>query len=622
MTSDQQPSKPSHNLYQRLDINFALRAAGLGVWELDGATGQITWDDHCRSLFGFTHTNQLTYEEVIHCIHEEDVSRVDQAVQAMLTQPSESNYDQTYRIIRADDNTLRWIHSQGKAYFTPTGELVRFIGISQDVTEQQLAQQVSAQSEARYRQLVEDLENKVYQRTRELEAANEELLTINEEQLLTQQQLQETIDQMRSMVESAPFPIGVYIGRNMQIRFANQNIIAIFGKGPDVINKSYIELLPELADQQIFKQLLGVYNTGIPFASGTQRVNIEHDGSLVPYYFNYNFTPLFDRNGQVYGVMNTAADVTELELARQALEESEARYRLLSTHLEEQVQQRTEELAAANEELAASNEELEANIEEYAAINEELEEANSLLTRSNDNLQTFAYVASHDLQEPLRKIQQFGDLLKTRFAGSVSGEELVYLERMQVAASRMSTLIKDLLSFSRISPQPQREKLVSLNSVVGSVLNVLDMAIEELQAQVQVDNLPTVLGDASQLEQLFQNLISNALKFHQPNVAPRIHISSQTLGTGELPPSIKFARRTSHYHRIEVTDNGIGFDEKYLDRIFQVFQRLHGRSEFAGTGIGLAICEKVASNHGGVITARSQIGQGATFMIYLPVDEV
>ncbi len=437
------------------------------------------------------------------------------------------------------------------------------------------------------------------------------------EQFMARQQLEQATDQLRSMVESAPFPIGVYTGRQMLIRFANQAIIDVYGKGPDVIGKSYLELLPELADQQIFAQLLAVYDSGIPFASGTQRVMIEHDGTLVPYYFNYNFTPLFDANGQVYGVMNTAAEVTELELARQALEASEGRYRLLAAHLEEQVQLRTQELATVNNVLATSNRELTASNERTSAVNSALSESNHNLSRSNNNLEQFAYIASHDLQEPLRKIQQFGDLLQSQYGGQL-GEGIRYLERMQAAAARMATLIRDLLTFSRIATQRDSAAPVSLQGVVEEVLLTLDWTIQEVGAQVEVGSLPTVAGDALQLEQLFQNLLSNALKFRRGGTSPLIEVLASLRDAADLPADLKPDRVTAQYHRIEVIDNGVGFEEKYLDRIFQVFQRLHGKNEFTGTGIGLAICEKVVTNHGGAITARSQPGQGTTFMVYLP----
>jgi PAS domain S-box-containing protein len=318
-----------------------------------------------------------------------------------------------------------------------------------------------------------------------------------------------------------------------------------------------------------------------------------------------------DADGKPLKLVGTAQDITEQRKRQIALEH--------------QVQERTEELEATNEELASTNEELAATIEELATTNEELSESNQLLIRSNENLEQFAYIASHDLQEPLRKVQQFGDLLKNQYTTQL-GDGINYLNRMQMAAGRMSALIKDLLTFSRISSQQENVEPVSLAVVVKTVLNELELVIQESNALVTVDPLPKVPGDSSQLEQLFQNLLSNALKFRRKEangtlVAPEIRITTQIVSSIALPATVKPARAAGAYHCIEVADNGIGFDQKYLDRIFQIFQRLHGKAEFAGTGIGLAICEKVASNHGGAITATSQPGQGATFSVYLPVAE-
>lgn len=287
----------------------------------------------------------------------------------------------------------------------------------------------------------------------------------------------------------------------------------------------------------------------------------------------------------------------ELRRTNVTLKESEDRYRLLSVDLDQQVQQRTKELLTANEDLL---------------------EANNLLTRSNDNLQKFAYVASHDLQEPLRKIQAFGDLLKKELA-SASSEGLDYLDRMQSAAGRMSTLIRDLLNYSRISNRLDTGKALSLNDVVQEILTDLDLTIAETKAVMSVGELPTITGEASQLNQLFQNLISNALKFRRAGTIPHIQVTARTLKAADLANTIKPARSVDMYHQIDVIDNGIGFEEKYLPRIFEVFQRLHSRSTFAGTGIGLAICEKVVTNHGGAITAASQPNQGSVFSIFLPV---
>ncbi|MFD2937311.1 sensor histidine kinase [Spirosoma flavum] len=282
--------------------------------------------------------------------------------------------------------------------------------------------------------------------------------------------------------------------------------------------------------------------------------------------------------------------IAEQVLARQHLELRETRYRNLSDELEQQVQVRTHELQQTVHDLQ----------------------------RSNENLEQFAYIASHDLQEPLRKIQSFGDMLQTKRATEL-GDDVDLLTRMQMAANRMSILIKDLLTYSRITTRQEAALPVSLNQVIATALQDLDVSIRESTAQLDIDTLPVVQGNRGQLEKLFQNLLSNALKFRRLDVPLQIRVSVQTMPATELPSLIKPARKTELYHRIEVSDNGIGFDEKYLDRVFQVFQRLHGKSTYPGTGIGLAICEKVAINHGGAITAISQPGHGAAFHVYFPV---
>ncbi|GAB3707455.1 hypothetical protein GCM10027592_41630 [Spirosoma flavus] len=263
-----------------------------------------------------------------------------------------------------------------------------------------------------------------------------------------------------------------------------------------------------------------------------------------------------------------------------------------------------EELAQAKYRLEQSQQELEATVNE--------------LNESNDRLSQFAYIASHDLQEPLRKIQQFGDLLRTR-NGHLPDQDLTYLERMQAAANRMSVLIKDLLTYSRLSTRKQSAVPVSLSQALASALENLSVIIDETNAQIHVENLPIIQGDPSQLGQLFQNLVSNSLKFRETEIPPIIDITSELVAASNLPATLRFQNATRDYYRIDVADNGIGFDEKYLDRIFQVFQRLHTKREYSGTGVGLAICEKVVSSHGGTITASSHPGKGSTFSIYLPV---
>ncbi len=239
------------------------------------------------------------------------------------------------------------------------------------------------------------------------------------------------------------------------------------------------------------------------------------------------------------------------------------------------------------------------------------------LESANESLEQFAYVASHDLQEPLRKIQAFGNRLSTKYADQLEGAGQDYIARMQNAAARMQTLINDLLKYSRVGRMREPFQPVDLEALIEAIRNDMETAIQHSGAQIITRELPAVQGEPSQLRQLFQNLISNALKFSQPGIPPKVTVSCQVASQADKEASGNLWEEEDYY-KIMVADNGIGFDEKYLDRIFNIFQRLHGRSEYEGTGIGLAICRKITENHEGAITATSQPGQGATFYVLLP----
>ena len=213
-------------------------------------------------------------------------------------------------------------------------------------------------------------------------------------------------------------------------------------------------------------------------------------------------------------------------------------------------------------------------------------------------------MASHDLQEPLRKIRTFGDRLKSRYGDQI-GDGADYIQRMQNAALRMSKLIDDLLTFSRVSTRAKPFLKVDLNLVLAEVLDNLAVPIEETRAVIEKDTLPVVNADPSQMKQLLQNIIGNALKFVPTDRAPHIRI--------------RYEQQEQRY-RLAIEDNGIGFDDQYLDKIFTPFQRLHGRHEYEGTGIGLAICRRIVERHGGEITARSEPGVGTTFELELPFN--
>jgi signal transduction histidine kinase len=251
-----------------------------------------------------------------------------------------------------------------------------------------------------------------------------------------------------------------------------------------------------------------------------------------------------------------------------------------------------------------SREELENAYQKLEKSNYDLAKYNLQLKALNQELQDFAFVASHDLNEPLRKIQAFGDLVTKRLADFNDEPSKDYLKRMQSAAARMQNLLNSLLSYSRVTTKAEPMKKTELRRSVKDALSNLEIPIGEKKANIEIGCLPTIEADVVQMTQLFQNLIGNAVKFHRDGEDPHVKI---------------YAKEMEDAHEIYVQDNGIGFDEKYLDKIFLPFQRLHGRSsEYQGVGMGLAICRKIVERHGGKITAKSELGQGSTFIVTLP----
>ncbi|MDJ1498967.1 PAS domain-containing protein [Cytophagaceae bacterium DM2B3-1] len=532
-------------------------------------------------------------------------------------------------------------------------------------------------------------------------------------EVLYRKSLEESELFSKSIIFNSPVAKMVVTGKQMIIHTVNENMLQMIGRDKSIVGQPFMDVMQELEATPLFNRLQHVYTTGQTFHEPEEKFELLRFGKPYTGYYQYTYKALSNVEGQIYGIIIAAIEVTNLVVARKKVEEAEALMRgaielaQLGTWTYDPVTNRTtysdrlrewfgilpeeedlddvypvlsnadqERIRTAmawalnpesggvyNEEYEMTNrttgqkyiihaqartffdeqgkpvkmfgtaqdvterrsaqlvleQQVHKRTEELAKTNQELFEANQLLVRSNDNLEKFAYIASHDLQEPLRKIQSFGDMLKKQY-GVGLGEGLPLLERMQAASKRMSVLIHDLLAFSKISNQKDRTESVSLNQVLDTVLNELEFRIQETQATIQIAPLPVVQGDATQLGQLFLNLFSNALKFSKAGIAPVIKVEYALMAAADLSTSLRIPHHSSFYHRIEVKDNGIGFEQEYAERIFQIFQRLHSRVEYAGTGIGLAICEKVVANHKGAIQATSTLGQGAVFTVFLPVS--
>ena len=300
------------------------------------------------------------------------------------------------------------------------------------------------------------------------------------------------------------------------------------------------------------------------------------DGQTTPVL--YNAAVYYAENNEAVGLIAAARDITDQKEAERILKS-------FNEELDHRVVERTAQLSAANAELKVFTAKLE---------------------RSNRDLQEFAYIASHDLQEPLRKVMAFGDRLLKKYNDNLDETGQDYLRRMRDASGRMQILINDLLSLSRVSTHGKEFSEVDLNIIIHDITADLENQIERTHAHLEISELPVITADETQIRQVFQNLIGNALKFHVENRLPVIKISSKII---------------DNTCQVSIEDNGIGFDVKYTDRIFKPFQRLHNRDEFEGSGMGLAICRRIAERHGGSITATSTPGEGSVFLVSIPFHQ-
>jgi PAS domain S-box-containing protein len=386
--------------------------------------------------------------------------------------------------------------------------------------------------------LNQNLEQKVKERTSELEAANS---------VLTQQN-----EFIETIIDSSVDLIAVF---DTEYRYVTVNRKAdeIYKiKKEDLVGKKVLDIFPQIKDSDMMKDLKIAFTDKVVHNPGYK--------SLSGHYLENFFIPLKDKNDVVDRVLVIGHDITEIMLA-----------------------------------------------------NEKLKVLNAELEKSNRDLEQFAYVASHDLQEPLRKIQTFAELSEKNIQHPEIQKR--YLQKVNSSAHRMTDLIKAVLNYSRLSKTDSEFVAIDLNAVIETIKTDLELLIEEKKAVITTTNLPSVQGIPLQINQLFLNLLSNSLKFSEG--APDINISSSILPESEIK-KIGFTKNGAEYIKLVFSDNGIGFEQQYADKIFSIFQRLH-TSQYAGTGIGLALCKKIVENHGGFITVESEPEKGTSFFIYLPL---
>ncbi len=530
------------------------RATNNAVWDWNLLTNQVWWNDGVYKLFGYSQEEVGDYVDWwFKYIHPENRQRIVSDIHSTINS-GEQFWSNEYRFRRSDDS-YAYIFERGYVVHDNAGKPVRMIGAMMDITERKLVQQELQRQNLRSK-LFADVTLKIRQ------------------SLQIDEILQTSVTEVQKLL--------------------NADRVLIFRLHSDgsgtVVKEAVVPSFPailghKVVDTCFINEYIPKYLQGrISAITDIKQANIQpcHQEFLQQFGVQANLVVPILQTNQLWGLL----------IAHQC--NSPRRWTSWETEL---LRQLADQIAIG---LA------------QAKMLEQETRQNQELARSNEELQQFAFIASHDLQEPLRKIKTFGDRLKATYGDTLTEQARDYLDRMQNGVRRMQALIEDLLTLSRVTTRAQPFVSVNLTQVTQEVLSDLEVLVQHTCGSVEVGDLPTIKGDPLQMRQLLQNLIGNALKFHRQQEPPIVKIYSQTTN-GE---------NGSEVCRIIVEDNGIGFDEKYIERIFNVFQRLHGRSEYEGTGIGLAICRKITERHQGSITAKSQPRQGASFIVTLPINSV
>jgi two-component system, chemotaxis family, CheB/CheR fusion protein len=643
-------------------LRIAQDGAQLGIHDYDILNNQIYWDNRVRELWGIPPDRAITYEVFLEGLHPEDKTPTQAAIDRALDPTGNRDYYAEYRVIRQADHVERWVAATGQVFFDQ-GRAVRLVGMVQEITQRKQA-----------------------------EAERERLL----------KEVQRQKDLLEQLIQHSPIGIALLQGPEHRFVLVNPAQNNLFPLIPDFTGHTVAEVWPD--QSELYKPVLDrVFQTGEPYYAIDAPWQTDKGQGVEEVFYTFSYTPIYQPNGVIEGILVLSLETTEQVKARQrlqaelderrqmeaALQESESRFRTMAdgtpvmiwvhdpeggmefvnqaytdyfgvtleqvkaegwqplVHPEDSSgyvdvfieclqQHRTFRaqcrvrrpdgkwcwidshgqprfsatgefigMAGSSFDITQRKQAEEAN-KRYAG---QLEQLNRDLAFANRELKDFTYVASHDLQEPLRKVSQFGRLLQMNAGETLTEDNHVYLDRMVDAAKRMQEMIAGLLDYSRITTQGNPFTQVDLSHLAREVLSDLEVRIEQTEGSVDIKTLPVIDADPLLMRQLFQNLIGNALKFHRPNNPPIVKVWAEDNDMEGNPAELVC---------LYFQDNGIGFDEQHLEKLFQPFMRLHGRSNYEGNGMGLSICRKIAERHRGKITAKSIPEDGATFIVTLP----
>jgi PAS domain S-box-containing protein len=633
-------------------LNIIVEASELGTWELYVKAKDLQYSNrYLEIVTGYKDAEHLTHAQLLSHVHPDDLHIREKAFKEAI---SLGNIHYEARVIW-DDQSIHWVEAKGKVFYDSENNPERLLGTIRDITDEKNHQQELEASEKRFRKLVME----------------------------------------------SPVPKAILKGKDMVIEMVNGALLKNIWKKneSDIQGKNILRVFPELKKQKYARLLNEVYSTGNVHSESESLFYIMINSIEHKMYLDFEFAPQRELDDTISGIKITMIDVTEKVEARKKIEESEKRFRSLTESIPQLIWETDDKGNALftsgkwfeytgvvpNGEAAwkamihpddfdensriwnkslttgtiykadvrvlrkdgtyrwhsvigepvlnkdnkiikwvgaftdiqtekAFTQELEKQV---TARTKELEQKNVELEQMNKELQSFAYISSHDLQEPLRKIQTFATQIIEKESDNLSDSGKDKFQRMQNAAQRMQTLINDLLSYSRTNIQERKFEKVNLSTIIDEVKEDLKEELEQKGAIIEIENTCEASIIPFQFRQLLYNLASNSIKFANPEIPTVIKINCE-FTKGENLNNESLVKEANYCH-ISLSDNGIGFEPQYSKKIFEVFQRLHGKLEYTGTGIGLAIVKKIVENHNGTITAKGEKNKGATFDIYIPV---
>ncbi len=640
-------------------LNLALKSAGVGTWSWNVGSDVITWDNYIPTLFGRdSGTLSPRFDDFLTMVHIEDQERVTREVRR--TMEEEVLYDTEYRV-HWPDGSQHVLGARGKVYRDSRGQALHMTGMCWDITESRRMARALQETQERFALALEGSRDGIWDWN---VTTNQVFYSARWKSMLgfEEEEVSNAFSEWQRLVHPADLPHAelnleeYFEGRrpeySVEFRMAHKlgswrwilargiaqrdsagRVVRMSGSHTDITERKTAEQTLASVNSQLagvlaastqvsiiatdVHGLITVFNTGAENLLGYSAA--EMVGKHHPRLFHRS-DEVLARGAELTRELNYPVEGFEVFVAlakrgRFDLREwtyvrkdgSEFTVSLVITAVKNEAGEITGFLGLA--------EDITEQKHAQWALARQAEE----LTRSNRELEQFAYIASHDLQEPLRKVQTFGDMIATEAGSSLSAEGHDYLQRMRSAAARMQTFINDLLTYSRVASQGKPFERVNLFQISQEVLSDLEIRIQSTGGRVEVGELPDLDADPLQMRQLLQNLIGNALKFHRTGVPPVVSVQSRLIPS--QPANGSGHTASPEVCEITVEDNGIGFDEKYVDRIFAPFKRLHGRGEYEGTGIGLAICHKIVERHGGTITARSAPGVGTRMIVTLPRNQ-